>query len=166
MSTISQRRQSTMRFYRVVFVSATVASIAGNVGHAILNTPAGANVVVAAVIASLPPAAFLAVTEGLARLARTGIAGVYYAWALRTAVVIGCASLALSCYSLWHLSTVNAGIPWWLAWLVPLVIDLSEANASLSLLALSTGQRPVEAERRRPAKRAPAKPRPVRLAAA
>ena len=135
------------RFFWTVLVLATVASIGGNVTHAILKAGSGPMVMVAAAVAMVPPIVLLAATHSVGLLVRTRSAGpIYWAALTMTVGLAGCA-FALSFDSLWELA-VNAGVRRGIAWLWPLSIDVSIAQATLALLSLT---------RRRAAEQAPTK---------
>ncbi len=135
------------RFFWTVLVVAAVASIGGNVTHAILKAGSGPMVMVAAAVAMVPPIVLLAATHSVGLLVRTRSSGpIYWAALAMTVGLAGCA-FALSFDSLWELA-VNAGVGRGIAWLWPLSIDVSIAQATLALLSLT---------RRRAAEQTPTK---------
>lgn len=168
MSTVTQRRATAARFFWSVLVAATVSSIAGNVTHAVTNSAAG-NVIVAALAAVVPPAVLLAATHGLSLMVRTHIGGPAYRAALVLTLALGGCAFTLSFHSLNEVAVDLAGMPASIAWLWPLAIDLSVAQSTLALLALTTSRRARRevAEEDRAARKPPApKARPrVKLAA-
>ncbi len=134
------------RFFWTVLILATLASIGGNVTHAVLKANSGPLVAVAAAVAMVPPIVLLAATHSVGLLVRTRSTGpIYWAALAMTVGLAGCA-FALSFDSLWELA-VNAGVRRGIAWLWPLSIDVSIAQATLALLSLT---------RRRAAQLAPA----------
>lgn len=159
MSTVTERRTTATRFFWVVLGTATASSIAGNVTHAITTAERG-SVVVAAAAAVVPPVVLLAATHGLALMVRTGIGGGLYRAALALTAALGGCALVLSFHALYELAVDEAGIPAAIAWLWPLAVDLSITQATLALLALTTGHRA-----RREAAEAERIPRPRRRAA-
>jgi hypothetical protein len=125
-----------VRFFWCTLFSATAASIAGNVEHALLNTAAGSPVIAAAA-AVVPPAVLLGSTHGVALLVRARTAGWAYWCALcMTAMLAGCA-FVLSFDALRELAVRWAGYRPSVAWLWPMSIDLSIAVSTLALLALT-----------------------------
>ena len=124
------------RFFWTVLILATLASIGGNVTHAILKANSGPLVAVAAAVAMVPPIVLLAATHSVGLLVRTRSTGpIYWAALAMTVGLAGCA-FALSFDSLWELA-VNAGVRRGIAWLWPLSIDVSIAQATLALLSLT-----------------------------
>jgi hypothetical protein len=168
-STVSQRRARAARFFWAVLASATAASVAGNVTNAVAH--GGEHAAVAAVASVVPPVVLLAATHGLSLMVRTNIAGRLYRAALVLTAALGACAFVLSFHSLYRVAVELAGIPSAIAWLWPLAVDLSVAQSTLALLAITTGPRArreaLEAERppvtaASPRKRAP-RPRPVRV---
>lgn len=124
------------RFFWTVLILATLASIGGNVTHAVLKANSGPLVAVAAAVAMVPPIVLLAATHSVGLLVRTRSTGpIYWAALAMTVGLAGCA-FALSFDSLWELA-VNAGVRRGIAWLWPLSIDVSIAQATLALLSLT-----------------------------
>ena len=124
------------RFFWTVLILATLASIGGNVTHALLKANSGPLVAVAAAVAMVPPIVLLAATHSVGLLVRTRSTGpIYWAALAMTVGLAGCA-FALSFDSLWELA-VNAGVRRGIAWLWPLSIDVSIAQATLALLSLT-----------------------------
>lgn len=124
------------RFFWTVLVLATAASIGGNVTHAILKAGSGPLVMVAAAVAMVPPIVLLAGTHSVGLLVRTRSTGTIYWAALAITVCLSGCAFALSFDSLWELA-VNAGVRRGIAWLWPLSIDMSIAQATLALLSLT-----------------------------
>lgn len=129
------------RFYWIELAFATLASIASNVTHAVLN--AGGHeplvVLVSAAVAIVPPIVLLASTHSLALLVKISGTGAGYWVALFFALMMtislaGCA-FTLSFNALKGLAA-SYGVIRGLAWLWPLAIDLSIAHATLSLLVV------------------------------
>lgn len=115
---------------------ATLASVSGNVAHAIMNATPGATAV-SATAAAVPPVVLLAGIHGPGALARASRgAGCAYWSAMVMTVLLAGGAFALSFDALRALA-VTAGIRGDLAWIWPLIIDLSIAQATLALLALS-----------------------------
>jgi hypothetical protein len=115
---------------------ATLASVSGNVAHALLNAAPG-TATVSAAAAAVPPIILLAAIHGLGTLARArrGSGAAYWAAMVMT-VLLACGAFALSFDALRALA-VTAGIRSGLAWIWPLIIDLSIAQSTLAILALT-----------------------------
>ncbi len=124
------------RFFWTVLILATAASIGGNVTHAVLKADSGPLVAVAAAVAMVPPIVLLAATHSVGLLVRTRNSGAIYLAALAMTVGLAGCAFALSFDSLWELA-VSAGVRREIAWLWPLSIDVSIAQATLALLSLS-----------------------------
>lgn len=129
------------RFYWIELAFATLASIASNVTHAVLNAGGHGPLVVAvsAAVAIVPPIVLLASTHSLALLVKISGTGAGYWVALffalmMTIALAGCA-FTLSFNALKGLAA-SYGVIRGLAWLWPLAIDLSIAHATLSLLVV------------------------------
>lgn len=142
MSAADTRRAS--RFFWSTLAAATAASVAGNITHAVLAASAGSTAVAAAA-AVVPPVVLLAATHGVAMLVRTRTVGATYWSALAMTVVLAVCAFVLSFDALRALAVEWAGLPPSTAWLWPLAIDLSIAQSTLALLALTRPQRVVEA---------------------
>ena len=114
------------RFFWTVLVLATMASIGGNVTHAVLKAKQWAPGRGGRRRAMVPPIVLLAATHPVGLLVRTRSSGpIYLAALVMTVGLAGCA-FALSFDSLWELA-VNAGVRRGIAWLWPLSIDISIA---------------------------------------
>lgn len=124
------------RFFWSTLAAATAASVAGNIAHAVLAATAGSTAV-AAWAAVVAPVALLAATHGVAVLVRTRTLGVAYWSALTMTAAIAVVAFVLSFYALRSLAVTWAGFPPSTAWLWPLAIDLSIAQSTLALLALT-----------------------------
>ncbi len=124
------------RFFWTVLVLATAASIGGNVTHAVLKAGSGPLVMVAAAVAMVPPIVLLAATHSVGLLVRTKSSGPIYWAALSITVGLAGCAFALSFDALWELA-VNAGVSARIAWLWPLSVDMSIAQATIALLSLT-----------------------------
>lgn len=132
----ASEHKRAVRFFWTVLAMASAASIAGNAMHAALNTttvPAA----VAATVATAPPLVLLASTEGVSLLIRVRRKGsaVYWCALAMTTLLAGCA-FVLSFDSLQDLA-IRCGIREGLGWLWPVVVDVTIAQSTMSLLALS-----------------------------
>ncbi|WP_280463142.1 DUF2637 domain-containing protein [Nocardia carnea] len=121
-------------FWSVLIVAAAV-SITGNALHALLH--ATALPVLAAAVAVIPPLALLAAVHGVALLLRAHARarGTHFVATAMTAL-IAAGAFWLSFTALRALA-VTAGIPAGEAWLWPLIIEGSMAQATVALLALA-----------------------------
>ncbi|QJD50481.1 membrane protein [Mycobacterium phage Chris] len=133
-------REAASRYFRAWLAAGTGASILGNVVHALLNTGAGAPVIAAAV-AVVPPVVLLGATHGVHALVQSRIVGGAYRIALAITVLVACAAFVLSFAALRELAIEWAGIAPAIAWLVPVVVDLSITGSTVALLALSSAER-------------------------
>ncbi|AGB27167.1 Protein of unknown function (DUF2637) (plasmid) [Mycobacterium sp. JS623] len=123
------------RFFWTVLSMATLASVSGNVAHALLNAATG-TAVVSAAVAAVPPIILLAGIHGLGTLARASRGSGFAYWAAMVmTVLLACGAFALSFDALRALAE-TAGIRSTLAWIWPLIIDLSIAQSTWALLAL------------------------------
>jgi len=128
-----------VRFFWCTLFAAAGASVPGNIAHAVLAEPGHAPIAAAASV--VPPAVLLTSTHGVALLVRTRTAGATYWLALAmTAMLMACA-FVLSFDALPALALTWAGFSPATAWLWPLAIDLSIAQSTLGLLALSGAPR-------------------------
>uniref|UniRef100_A0AAU8GPL6 Helix-turn-helix DNA binding domain n=1 Tax=Mycobacterium phage Pharb TaxID=3136626 RepID=A0AAU8GPL6_9VIRU len=133
-------REQATRFFRGWLAAGVAASILGNVTHALLNTSAGSPVVAAA-LAAVAPVALLGATHGVHKLVQSRIIGGAYAASLWITVAVASSAFALSFASLRDLAVGWGGVAPLIAWLVPVVIDLSITGSTIALLALSSAER-------------------------
>jgi hypothetical protein len=132
----ADEHRGAARFFWAVLILATTASIAGNVTHAILKIGGGPLVWVAAAVAMVPPIVLLAATHSVGLLVRTRSAGPIYAAAVVVTVGLSGCAFALSFDALWELA-IRAGVRRGIAWLWPLSVDMSIAQATIALLSLN-----------------------------
>ncbi|ASR85091.1 membrane protein [Mycobacterium phage Unicorn] len=140
MSTHKTPRESATRFFRGWLAAGTSASILGNVTHALLDSDAGSPVVAAA-LAAVAPLALLGATHGVHKLVQSRIIGGAYVASLWITVAVASSAFALSFAALRELAVVWGGVAPSIAFLVPLVIDLSITGSTIALLALSSAER-------------------------
>ncbi|WNM68372.1 membrane protein [Mycobacterium phage Tierra] len=140
MSTHKTPRESATRFFRGWLAAGTSASILGNVTHALLDSDAGSPVVAAA-LAAVAPLALLGATHGVHKLVQSRIIGGAYVASLWITVAVASSAFALSFAALRELAVVWGGVAPAIAFLVPLVIDLSITGSTIALLALSSAER-------------------------
>jgi hypothetical protein len=115
---------------------ASSASIAGNAAHSLVATDLAVPAPVAVGVAVAPPIILMASIEGLSLLVRSGRRSkVTSRLALMMTAFLAVVAFVLSFEALRDLA-VRSGIPEMLAWLWPLIIDVSIAQATLALLAL------------------------------
>jgi hypothetical protein len=135
-ATIASARQ----FFWAWLIAATLASVAGNVAHALLN-PAAASPGIAAAAALVPPIVLLCSTHGVHTLVQSRIVGGAYRAALCITVALALCAFVLSFDALRSLAITSAGMSPSIAWLWPLAIDLSITASTVALLALSNAHR-------------------------
>ena len=140
---VSAQGARRRRFFWGVLIFSTLTSIAGNVTHALLQ--ARGNFAVAAAVAVMPPIFLLLATESVGILVRSPRSDRLNRAAvmLTVAVTIGIGAFAfrLSFDALKELA-IGAGVRSGIAWLWPLSVDLSIAQATLALMALDRSQMP------------------------
>lgn len=125
-----------IRFLWLVLILASCASVAGNVTHAVLVAPEG-TVVLAAVAALVAPAVLLAATHTVALLVRARAdSGATYWCALLMTLALAGAAFVLSFDALRDLA-VTVGVDPRIAWLWPVLIDVSIAQSTTALLSLT-----------------------------
>jgi Protein of unknown function (DUF2637) len=132
----ASEHKRAVRFFWTVLATASATSIAGNAMHAALNATA-VPAAVAAAVATAPPLVLLASTEGvslLIRVRRHGSAAYWCALAMTT--LLAACAFVLSFDALRDLA-IRCGVRESLGWLWPVVVDVTIAQATMSLLALS-----------------------------
>ena len=123
-------------FFWTVLIMASSASIAGNAAHSLVATDLAVPAPVAVGVAVAPPIILMASIEGLSLLVRGGRRSKLTSrLALMMTAFLALVAFVLSFEALRGLA-VRSGIPEMLAWLWPLIIDVSIAQATLTLLAL------------------------------
>lgn len=127
-------------FFWIWLMMATAASVAGNVAHAILNAPKE-TAMLAAAASVVPPVVLLGSTHSVALLVKAGQPSRVYRCALLTTVLLAGCAFALSFDALSDLAAM-VGMRSERAWLWPCAIDLSIAQSTLALLALTGSSRP------------------------
>ncbi|WP_433194391.1 DUF2637 domain-containing protein [Nocardia sp. CA-107356] len=122
-------------FFWTVLTAAATVSITGNATQAVLHDTALP--AVAAAVAIIPPLALLAAVHGVSVLARAH-AGARSTHLIATAMtaLIATGAFWLSFTALRSLA-ITAGVPHGEAWLWPLIIEGSMAQATVALLALA-----------------------------
>ncbi|MGW1742063.1 DUF2637 domain-containing protein [Nocardia sp. NPDC001965] len=129
------RPPRTHTFFWAVLIAAAAVSITGNALHALLHAPTLP--MLAAAVAVIPPLALLAAVHGVALLLRA------HARARGTHLVATAMTALIAAGAFWLSFTalralaVTAGIPAREAWLWPLIIEGSMAQATVALLALA-----------------------------
>lgn len=134
--TSAAEERRAVRFFWVVLMLASSASVAGNVTHAVWNA-SGPAMVVAALAALVPPLSLLGATHSVGVLARvrTNSFTFWASMAITIAVVV-CA-FWLSFHALRSVAVNLAQVDPGIAWMMPVCIDLSIAGSTLALLSLS-----------------------------
>jgi len=127
------------RFLWTWLILAAAASVAGNVAHAILNAPKE-TAVLSAAASVVPPVVLLGSTHSVALLVRAEQTNRIYWCALVTTVSLAGCAFALSFDALSSLAEM-AGMRSERAWLWPCAIDLSIAQSTLALLAITDSSR-------------------------
>ncbi|WP_309487892.1 DUF2637 domain-containing protein [Mycobacteroides abscessus] len=122
------------RFFWSWLAGATAVSLAGNVVHAAL-TASPSTRWLAAAVAAVPPTVLLASVHGIAVLAKTSASGRVYRAAVVATTGLALGAFLLSFVALRDLAML-AHIPAPLAFVLPLVIDLAIAVATLALVAV------------------------------
>jgi Protein of unknown function (DUF2637) len=125
----------TARFYWSWLVFATTVSVLGNITHALLVAPSGFRLL-AAVASVVPPAFVLGSTHSVALSLRTRRFAAAYVTGLLMTIGIAPCAFVLSFDALRALA-VMLGWPPDRAWLFPVAIDVSIAQATFGLLWLA-----------------------------
>ncbi|ASR85765.1 hypothetical protein SEA_EDUGATOR_68 [Mycobacterium phage Edugator] len=139
MTARNDARASAVRYFRGWLAAAVATSILGNVAHALLSDAGSPPI--AAAIAFLLPLGLLGSTHGVHKLVAAGIVGRAYTAALWISIATVVAAFALSFVALAELAAQWAGIPVFIAWLVPVFVDLSITGCTVALFALSDAAR-------------------------
>ncbi|MEV0769616.1 DUF2637 domain-containing protein [Nocardia salmonicida] len=122
-------------FFWTVLTAAATVSITGNAAQALLHDTALP--AVAAAVAIIPPLALLAAVHGVTVLTRAHTATRSIRWvATAMTILIATGAFWLSFTALRSLA-ITAGVPQGEAWLWPLIIEGSMAQATVALLALA-----------------------------
>ena len=123
-------------FFWMVLIMASSASIAGNAAHSLVATDLAVPARLAVGVAVAPPIILMLSIEGLSLLVRSGRRSkVTFRLALTSTGLLAVFAFVLSFEALRDLA-VRSGIPEMLAWMWPVIIDVSIAQATLALLAL------------------------------
>lgn len=131
--------RAAVRFFWGWLIVGTAASVAGNVTYAVLNAPNGITTL-AAVAAVVPPVVLLGSTHSVALLVKARRNGSAYWSALAITLALAGCAFTLSFDALTALAT-HLGMAADRAWLWPCAIDLSIAQSTLALLALTAPMR-------------------------
>jgi hypothetical protein len=123
-----------VRFFWAWLILATWVSLAGNVTHAWLTAVSGDRWL-AASVAAVPPIVLLLSVHGLAVLAKATASGTVYRASVTATGALALGAFTLSFVALRDLAVI-AGIRPALAPVLPLVIDLAIAVATLALVAI------------------------------
>ncbi|MFI1919287.1 DUF2637 domain-containing protein [Nocardia sp. NPDC020380] len=154
----SEHRPSTaIRFFWCVLAASVTVSITGNATHAVLH--ANSMPVVAAAVAIVPPFALLAAVHGVTMMLRAHARSrIIHQLTTFMTVLIAAGAFRLSFTALRDLA-IMAGIAEREAWIWPVIIEGSMAQATLALLAIAhtptTCAHPTSAVRTPPGAAAP-----------
>jgi hypothetical protein len=135
----AQERGARGFFWALLF-SASVASVAGNVTHAVWNS-SGAALVVAAVAAVVPPLSLWGACHSVGVLARVRTNSFTFWASMVIAIAVVACAFWLSFNALRSVARDLAGVDPGIAWMMPLCIDFSIAGSTLALLSLSRPSR-------------------------
>jgi hypothetical protein len=125
------------RFYWTFLIVATLASVGGNIAHAVLNPDHRYPALVAAAVFTAPPAVLLLVTHGAGLRARVPREpGGNYWTDMFILVLLGAGAFALSFDSLRDLA-LNCGVRPSMTWIWALIIDVGIAAATRELFTLA-----------------------------
>ncbi|WP_170926882.1 DUF2637 domain-containing protein [Mycobacterium avium] len=139
-----QHRRAAL-FFRAVLIVASSASIAGNAAHELVSAKLGVPAPLAAAVAVAPPIILMSSIEGLSLLIRTSRRSTFTFWcALAMTALLAVCAFVLSFEALRDLA-IRSGIPHDLAWLWPVVVDVTIAQATMALLAISRARSAIEA---------------------
>src|ERR1700692_3314148 len=134
-SSAAEERRA-VRFFWVVLILASFASVAGNVTHAVWNA-SGPAMVVAALAALVGPLALCGATHSVGVLAKVRTNSfTFWASMAITIAVVACA-FWLSFHALRSVAVDLARVDPGIAWMMPVCIDLSIAGSPLAVLSLS-----------------------------
>ncbi|MGV9678840.1 DUF2637 domain-containing protein [Nocardia sp. NPDC003482] len=149
-----QQSHGAHAFFWCVLAASAAISVIGNAVHAVLHTPVAP---IAAAVAVVPPLALLTAVHGVTVLqrSRTRASAAQLLAITMTALIAG-GAFWLSFTALRALAEL-AGIPHHQAWLWPLIIEGSMAQATVALIALARPHDTVGA----PPDTVPAAPRPL-----
>ncbi len=139
----NRHHRRALRFFWAWLLGATLLSLAGNITHALLTAPTGSRWLAAAV-AAVPPTVLLAAVHGVAMLVKANASGAVYRTAVAATAALAAGAFVLSFVALRDLA-VLAGISPALAAILPLVIDLAVAVATIALVAI--GDKPARRPR-------------------
>lgn len=125
------------RFFWFVLTLASLASIAGNGAHSWVSTDLMVPRQMAIAVAVAPPVVLMLSIEGLSLLVRSLRRSAVTFWCtVAMTVFLAAGAFVLSFEALRDLAVRN-GIPAQLAWIWPMIIDVTIAQATLALVTLS-----------------------------
>lgn len=139
-----EAERKAQKYYWGVLILATIASITGNVVHALLATADHTSTAIPAVAATLavvPPVVEVLAAYGVHLLVHVRKVGIAYGTAFAITVALVILAFIVSFEALRDLAIVYGGMKPHTAWIIPVVIDFSITGSTVSLLAISQAQR-------------------------
>lgn len=135
---VSTADQHARRFFWSWLIGSAAVSTAGVTVHALLGS--ARSPVIASAVAMVIVLIQLCATWSVHVLVQAQIAGTAYRCALAIAIVLALGAFAINFAALYDLANTWADIAWYLAWIVPLIVDLGMTASTVSLLALTSAQ--------------------------
>ncbi|MGA5542724.1 hypothetical protein ACPCIR_12805 [Mycobacterium sp. NPDC051198] len=139
MSNLETKTIVARRFCWGWLIGSAAVSILGVVTHAVLGS--ARSPLIASVLAFVIVMIQLAATYAVHLLVQAGLVGNAYLWARGGAVAIAFGAFVVNFIAQLGLAITWAGISVFIAWIVPLIIDLGMTVSTLALLALANEQR-------------------------
>lgn len=134
---------SAVTFWKGLLYAATAVSVVCNSAHAMLEKNTDVlGVVVAGVLAALPPLVFFFIVEGIARAVKSGIGGVSYVIGLLFAAALGAGAFVISFNSLYMFARDWGVFDEHLVFIFPALVDAVMALSTYMLLAM--GDKPTK----------------------
>lgn len=139
MSNIETNVVIARRFCWGWLIGSAAVSVLGVVTHAVLGS--ARSPLIASVLAFVIVMIQLAATYAVHVLVQAGLVGSAYLWARGGAVAIAFGAFVVNFVAQLGLVIGWAGISVFIAWIVPLIIDLGMTVSTIALLALANAQR-------------------------
>lgn len=131
--------RTAIRFFWSWLIGSAAVSTLGVTVHALLGN--ARSPVIASVVAVVIVLIQLCATWSVHVLVQARIVGAVYRCALTIAIALALGAFAINFAALYDLASTWANIAWYLAWIVPLVVDLGMTASTVALLALTGGHR-------------------------